>query len=174
MPQLVSWDQQPTKGTKYGKAGSIEAGAIYYYFPSAEDDLGQDNRDTSELYLTYGISPGGLLDFSVSGYYDVDEIDAWYASAGIGKEFALENNITAGIGATVGYASSDYNFDYWGVNGADWNDLTLSASLSGSLTKSIGFSVSLNYSEFLDGKIADSIGDNADNFWMVLGISTSF
>ena len=160
-----------------GKAGSLEAGYIYYYFPSAEDDLGQDDRDTAELYLSYDISPGGLFDVSLAGYYDIDEIDGWYASAGLGKEFELESNLVAGIGATVGYASNDYNTDYWGVKGADWNELVLSASLSGPLTKSLHFSVSFNYSEFLDGAIADDIdagGGNADNFWVVMGLSMSF
>ena len=177
--EFTEHDVYASYGLDLGQAGTLEVGAILYYFPSLEDADGNDDRDALDVYGSYSFSLGELVAESAAGYYEVDEWDAWYANFGLSREFELPSEWTLGTAVAAGYAGENYNRDAWGVADADadWNDLTASLSLSGALSESVSASFSFNYAELLSGKIADSVeaaGGTPDNFWTMAGIEVAF
>lgn len=110
-----------------------DVGAIYYYYPGANDDL-----DFAEIYLKLGYT--WVLDFSGSVNYTVDKEDDdadtndIYFDVGASYEIAPTWSVTG----TVGYYDfddedvADYTHYLVGVtkNAGDFGDFTLSVSVA--------------------------------------------
>ncbi len=176
--EFTEHDYYASYGYDMGSAGAIEVGTIFYYFPSLNDSNGNDDPDTVDVYGGYSVSLGNVVDFGVTGYYEVDEWDAWYVNFSLSKDFELKSGWSLGTSLSVGYAGENYNKDAWGVADAeaDWNDLNLGVSVSGPISDRVSASFGFNYTELLSGKIADSVEDGGgtpDNFWFVFGIEIS-
>jgi len=150
----------------------VEVGAIEYYFPPN----GAGN-DTQEVYGAVGYDC--LLKPMVKVFYDFGEIHGTYAVASIGHGIVLddEEKLTLNLGASVGYATTDYNDGYFGVNKNGWNDGVLSAGLTYAFTEKFSGSWTLLYSELLDSEIEDAVdtgGGDSDNAWMVWNVTYAF
>jgi len=152
---------------------AFEVGAIEYYFPPR----GAGN-DTQEAFVTLGYDC--LLAPTVSVFYDFGEVHGFYGQAGIGHTFVLdeeEERLKLNLGAKIGYATTDYNAGYFGVNKNGLNDGVLSAGLSYAVTEKFTVAWTLLYSELLDSEIEDAVNDgggDSDNAWTVWSVAYTF
>jgi hypothetical protein len=114
----------------------------------------------------------------VTWYYDADEVEGSYVSFAIGHSFeeiaklSEDTPIGMDIGLNVGWADSDYNVAYWGVDDDGFNDLTLSIGFPMEIG---GWSVSpsVNYVKLIDSDIRSSASDD-DIFFAGISLGTSF
>ncbi|MCH2175473.1 MAG: MipA/OmpV family protein [Lentisphaeria bacterium] len=153
-------------------AVDLSLGYIYYYFPGSTDE-------TSEVYLGASFTAVETADYSlsVSGtfYYDVDEVEDYYATVGLGSEYSLNDTWTLESGVSVGYAGKDYNEFYFEDDSADWNDLTASIGLSAPIDDNTSFSTSLVYSTILGSDLNDATNDrDKDKVYLTIGVSYDF
>ena len=77
--------------------GPVEAslGVIEYLFPGGADA-------TTELFagLSWGFAPG--LSAATQFFYDVDQVEDYYLSLGLGYEYSLSETTTLALGGSVG------------------------------------------------------------------------
>ncbi|AQQ71670.1 hypothetical protein SMSP2_02047 [Limihaloglobus sulfuriphilus] len=152
----------------------VSLGYIYYAFPSLPD--------TQEVYA--GAAFDVFLSPYVTVYYDFDAVNSTYATAGIGytvDEVAkLSDDIAVSmeLGASLGWGSSGYNKDYWGVTDSEFSDYTLSAAFpfaigNWTLTPSVNY---VGLIGDIDDASPAAFGTNADGdyFFTGIGVSTSF
>ena len=142
-------------------------GLIYYSFPSA--------NNTMEVYG--GLSFDTVLSPSITVYYDFDEINSTYVSAGIGQSFEVADGVALDCSASLGWGSKGYTADYWGTADGDsaMQDLTVSLAMPielGSWT----LTPSVTYVSLIDGAVRDtnSYDDAADYIYAGIGLSTTF
>lgn len=145
-------------------------GLIYYDFPNTSWEA------TSEVYG--GLTAAWPLSPAVKWYYDFDEAEGSYVQFSIGhtiekiRQWREDCYCDLQVGASVGYATDNYNNFYFGVDDGAFNDLTLSAGLPfciGSLT----IKPSIAYSVMIDDDIREATG-KSDNLWGGVGFAYSF
>ena len=150
---------------------NFSVGAIYYRFPNTVF------APTTEIYGGLSLN-GAPLSPSFKWYRDVAEIKGSYFQFGLGhtfekiKEWSEKCYCGLQLGASIGWANSAYNRGYFGVNGSGGNDLTLTAGLPFCID-SWTIKPSVNYSTMLSDSIRSATG-RSDNFWVGVGIFTSF
>jgi len=150
-------------------SGSL--GAIYYQFPNTAF------TQTTEIYGGLSL-PTIPLSPSFKWFRDVDSVKGSYFQFGIGHTFdkiytfSENSSCSLALGASYGWANSQYNQGYFGIEGGHSNDLTLTAALPVSLD-AWTIKPSINYSTMLSNKIQEAT-DKSDNLWVGVGISTSF
>lgn len=143
-------------------------GYIYYAFP-------QGSNDTYEFYG--GLNFDVFLSPSVTWYYDSDEVNGSYVALAIGHSIELSEEcpVSMDIGLGVGWADSNYNEYYWGVDDDGFNDLTVSVGFPMEIG---GWSLtpSVNYVYLLDSDIQDSdaYDSSNDQFYAGISLGTSF
>jgi uncharacterized protein (TIGR02001 family) len=143
-------------------------GFIYYAFPQA-------SNDTQEVYG--GLSFDTFLSPSVTWYYDCDEVNGSYVAFGLGHSIELPEGTPFGVdlGLNVGWADSNYNEYYWGVDDSAFNDLTLSVSFPMEIG---GWSLtpSVSYVTLLDSDIraTDAYDSKSDYVFAGISLGTSF
>ncbi|MEN6425716.1 MAG: hypothetical protein ABFE13_10155 [Phycisphaerales bacterium] len=149
---------------------SYSLGMIYYDFPNTQWNA------TSEVYG--GLTGDLPLSPAVKWFYDFDEADGSYLQFSIGHtiekiaSWSDDDYCTVALGASVGYATDNYNDFYFGVDDGAINDLTLSAGVPfcfGSLT----IKPSVGYSVMIDDDIREAT-NKSDNLWGGVGASYSF
>lgn len=149
----------------------FSVGAIYYRFPSVTPS------GTTEVY--WGFSFDDLpLSPSVTVYHDIDEADGTYVSVGVGHSFerifSLSPQMPVGmeIGASVGWADSNYNEYYWGLDKSKMNDLTVSVAFPFEVS---GWSVapSINYVTLLSDSLRETDAYDSKSDYVFAGISLS-
>jgi hypothetical protein len=149
--------------------GSV--GTIYYRFPNTAFD------PTTEIYGGFSLTTVPLTP-SFKWYRDVDEIKGSYFQFGIGhtleKIYVVNEKCYCGLqlGASYGWGNAAYNNGYFGVNGGQSNDLTLTAGLP-FCVDTWTIKPSINYSTMLSDAIREAT-EKSDNLWAGVGISTSF
>ena len=153
---------------------SAEIGAIYYYFPRISGD-----NSTNEAYVS--LAADVLLAPSITVYYDYDFADGFYITAGIEHSIALDfidPNLSLDGAVSVGWADSDYNMAYFGIDDGAFNDVTASLGLSYAVNESFSVGASLVATEMLDSDIEAVIDANpvrsSGNLFYVLSMSVSF
>jgi hypothetical protein len=150
---------------------NFSVGTIYYQFPNTHVD------STTEIYGGLSLSSVPLTPF-FKWFRDVDEFKGSYLQFGLGHTFEKlmewNENCYCGLqlGASVGWSNSAYNNGYFGVDGGQFNDLTLSVGLC---TQIYSWMVrpSVNYSTMLSDSIRQAT-DKSENVWFGVGLSTSF
>ncbi len=150
---------------------SWSVGTIYYQFPN------QVFNPTTEIYGGFSLTQVPLTP-TFKWFRDVQEIHGSYFQYSIGQTFdkvyVMNENCYCGLllGASYGWANAAYDRGYFGVNSGQSNDLTFSAALC-TQVYSWMIKPSINYSSMLGNSIRDAT-DKSDNFWVGLGISTTF
>lgn len=146
-------------------------GAIHYRFPSAAPS------STTEVYWGFGFDVP--LSPSLTVYHDVDEAKGVYVELGLGygieEAFTLAPDVPVGvdIGASLGWADSDYNDFYWEVDSGRFNDLSLSLALPVEIS---GWTVapSIHYVTLLSNRLRASTDTKSDFVFAGLSLSTGF
>jgi hypothetical protein len=126
---------------------SAQVGIVQYTFPNTE------YTDSYELFtkLFYSIYE---LDF----WYDVDQVDSWYASVIVAPTLNLCEHWDVGLLGVLGYAGSKYNEAYFGTDQYAFNDLTASAWVSYTVN-SISTALSYGYTWLPDSDIREGAED---------------
>ncbi len=136
---------------------------------------GSEDTDTREVYVT--VSADVILAPTVALYYDVDEVEGFYASLGISHSFELMEKLSLDLGASVGAASDKYNEYYFGDDKAAFNDGNVSAGLTYACTENFSLSGAVYYTSLLDGNIkdgAEEIYGDKDRFYANIAAGYSF
>jgi hypothetical protein len=150
---------------------NFSLGALYYRLTN------QVLKPTTELYSGLSLSDN-FLSPSFKWYRDVDEIKGSYFEFAIGhaieKIYTVNEKCYCGLqlGASYGWGNAAYDKGYFGVNSGQSNDLTLTAGLPFCID-TWTIKPSINYSSMLSKSIREAT-DKSDNFWVGLGVSTSF
>lgn len=142
-------------------------GAIRYEFPNTDLDA------TTEIYA--GLNLDVFLSPSVTVYYDIDDIEGTYVSAGVGHSIDLSDTMALDMSASLGWGNDKYNTGYWGVSSSSTQDLSVSVALpiamgDWTLTPSVNY-VSLTSSDL---KKSDAYATESDYFYAGIGLSTEF
>ncbi len=150
-------------------SGSV--GVLYYTFPHTTF------QSTTEVY-------GGLsltnvpFSPSIRLYRDVDEYKGTYYQFSVGHTIEKIHKwneqcyCDLALGASIGYGNSAYNKGYALADDAKFNDLTLSLGLPVCYGKWM-IKPSINYATMLSDDVRMNTA-KSDNFWVGLGVSTSF
>ncbi|MEN8148469.1 MAG: hypothetical protein ABFS86_01525 [Planctomycetota bacterium] len=148
----------------------LHVGAIGYFFPDA-------GGDTTELYVSAGLDV--LLSPTLTIYRDIDEVDGWYLSLSGSYSFGGLFQLTEKVGlspeltASVGWADSGYNSDYYRHGDNGLADLTVGFVVPWSVLDTATVFAGAWASMLLDRTARDR-SRNADNFWIGIGGSLKF
>lgn len=154
----------------------LSMGYIFYRFPSV--------GSTQELY--WGLTVDAVLNPSLTVYYDFDDINGTYVSAGVSHSIEKIADLTESIpigltfSCSVGWGDSNYNKGYWTDAGGDpisssaWNDLGIKVAFpiafgTWTLTPSVHFVT------VLDSEIRQGLSSSDRNlFFTGVSLSTAF
>ena len=129
------------------KKTSVSFGLSQYLYPSV------NAPSTREFYAILAFDV--LLSPMLSLYFDVDDASGgFYGNFKIGHSIT-RNKFTLGASASIGWANSDYNGYYLGLNNSAVSDLTVGINAGYPITETISISASATYSTLLD--------DDSDN-----------
>lgn len=149
-------------------------GVIHYHFPSLSE------TDTTELY--WGLNFDVPLNPAFKVYHGLGNENGTYASFSIGHTlekiatFSEECYCDLQFGASLGWGSSTYNKDYWGIDESRLNDLTFTVGLPVCFPGGWTVKPSINYVTLVDGRVrnADTYSTSSDYFFTGVSISKSF
>jgi hypothetical protein len=134
-------------------------GVVNYDFPNQTLETAEGNvalvENTAETYLLFGFSEV-LLAPTLSVYYDFKEADGFYGNFAISHDIEINDKASASLGASVGYASEDYNAFYFGVEEDQWNDANFTLALPFAVNESLTITPGVQYTMLLDGDIEDA------------------
>lgn len=174
--EFDEYDFYAEYGIDLAEGIALSVGYIDYKFPSG--------GNTQEVYA--GIRFAAFLNPSVTVYYDFEDINGTYVTAGIGHSIEkiadLTESIPVGLdlSLSIGWGDSNYNEGYWAdsignaIDSSGLNDLTLKIGFPMSIG-SWTFTPSINYVTLLDSDIREGLpsGDK-DMFFMGLSMGTGF
>jgi hypothetical protein len=129
---------------------SLGVGVIAYVFPNWDG-----SEDTHEVYGTLGYDT--LLQPSLTVYYDFDEVEGMYATFGIGHSFAVSERIGIDLSASIGFADSDYNQAYFGVDDSSLVDFNAGIGVPIQITDMISITPVLTFTTLVDDDLRDAV-----------------
>ncbi len=149
-------------------------GAIHYHFPSLSE------TDTTEIY--WGFNFDMPFNPAVKVYHGLGNENGTYANFGIGHTYekfaSFAENCYCSLqwAASIGWANSTYNVDYWGVDDSRLNDLAFTLALPICFPGDWTVKPSFNYVTLIDGSLRDSdaYSQSSDYFFTGISISKSF
>lgn len=148
----------------------LEAGFIHYIFPNTAFE------STTEVYLSANYEPEAVpLSFSLTVYYDFDEIDGFYAAAAVESNMDLNHNLSLNLKLSAGYGDSNFNMGYFGVTDSSFADCVASAVLTYKVWDSASISAGVQYMYLLGDALKDAVSsNNRSKFTGSLSVSYSF
>ena len=139
-----------------------DIGYIYYTFPNT------DYSSTSELYV--GIALNNLpVTPSLYVYYDIDGVDGFYAIADLNYGADLSEELSLEVGASLAWASANFNDAYYGRDASSLSDASVYAGLSYAVSDSVSIGASLACTFYPDGAAADAASDSYEEDVNVFG-----
>jgi len=145
-------------------------GLAHYLFPNTS------YQSTTEIYA--GLSLAAPLSPKITWYRDVNAIDGSYIQLSAGHTFEKiakwGNDCFMGLdlGGSLAWAGRGYNRGYFGIDGAKFNDLTISMTLPIGV-KSFCIAPSLNVSAMLSQEVGNAVYER-NNVWFGVELSKSF
>ena len=118
----------------------MSVGYIEYLYPNAELPAAR------EVYLTCGISPVKGLSLGAAVYYEIDEIEDFYAALSASYGLSLADNLGVEAGVSVGYIGEDYSAG--GESGL--NDITTYVSATYTVMENLDVTAAVYYVDTLD------------------------
>lgn len=115
-----------------------------------------------------------VIQASLAGNFDLEEVDGWYLSPAVAKSFTL-GPVTPTVSVSCGLGDKHHNLYYYGQEITALADLTatlkMSYPLPGSLGKYLSLSGDFNYSRIIDPDLAPD--ENGEIYWG-LGLNAYF
>jgi uncharacterized protein (TIGR02001 family) len=132
---------------------NLTLGVIQYTFPHT------DFEPTTEIYGSAGLDM--LLSPTVNVYYDSDEVGGVYGPVGISHSFALREvrgiSPSLDLSGSIGYATSNWNEGYYGVDSAGLVDLALTAGLAIPFDEHLSIGPYVSFSQVIDSDLRDAV-----------------
>lgn len=161
------------------KLGPVDTtvGVIAYTFPTTHPDnlegAGTDFPSTTEIFLGLGYDLGH--GFSIAGniYYDVDQVDDFYLTAGLKYTYEINEKTALSLGALISYAGEDFTNYYAGGTDSGFFNYILNSSLSYKVTDAFGVSANIALTDSMDD---DALPDEAvhTNVYGGIGLTYTF
>jgi len=148
------------------KMGAVDAsvGVIEYTFPNG-------GEATGEIFAGLGYDLGAGFSVSTKLYYDFDQVDDFYITAGLGYTYSINDKTTLGVSGLISYAGEDFaNFYAAGTDSGFFNYL-LTASVKYMVTDKFGVGANINLTESLDD---DVLPDAAVDTTFFGGVSLTY
>lgn len=129
-------------------AVTLGGGYLEYLYPH---QTGGTNAlaGTREVYLSLSSGLIGDLSSTVCVYYDIDEIEDYYASLSLDYEIDPEGPLGMGVGAQIGYAGEDMSA---GEDGG-LHEYVIYGSVSYEICETVGISANIGYVDSLDDDV---------------------
>lgn len=133
-------------------------GVIEYLFPYIEGDgAGGESayNATRELYASVGANIFGGLSAGVTYYWDVDEVEDYYATFNLSYGFTIGEKLEIALNGTVGYAGEDFAQFYGGDEEleAGLHDYTLSLGITYPVTEALSIGATYVYVDTMDEEV---------------------
>ncbi len=153
-------------GSYSHKIGPVNAsvGIVEYLFPAGADSTG-------EIFAGLGMDVGAGFSVSSKLYYDYDQVDDFYVTAGVGYSYTINEPTTLGLSGTISYAGEDFAEIYAGGTDSGFFNYLLTASVKYMVTDALGVSANINYTDSMD---KDVLPDDAVDTTVFGGISLTY
>ncbi|MGD9948535.1 MAG: MltA-interacting MipA family protein [Desulfobulbus sp.] len=159
------------------KLGPVDTsvGVVTYTFPTTYPDNlageGTDFPSTTEIFLGLGYELGS--GFSIAGniYYDVDQVDDFYVTAGLKYSYGINEKTALSLGGLISYAGEDFTEYYAGGTDSGFFNYILNASITYSVTEAFGIGANIAYSDSMDD---DALPDEAVHTNVYGGLNLSY
>jgi opacity protein-like surface antigen len=124
---------------------SFTGGVVYYAFPNTALE------STTEIYGSIGSKIFGGLSAVADFYYDVDEVESFYADLGLAYAMDLTDRLILTAGVKAGFAGQDFA-EYYSTAATDggFYDYTFSLGLTCAVSKALSVGAKINYSDSMD------------------------
>jgi hypothetical protein len=141
----------------------FSVGYIEYHFPSS------GLLSTRELFASWSkdltISP------SVALYYDVDEVEDFYATVALGYSYALSEKASLDLSALAGIAGEDFAGAYSGGTEGGFYNFDVNAGVSFQASETVSLSAVLGYGDTLNEDALPDALTQGFYFGAALGVS---
>lgn len=136
----------------------MSAGVIAYTFPTTYPDAypaGQAKAvsNTSELFLGLGYDLGHGFSLLGKIYYDFDQVDDFYMTAGLGYSYSINDKTTLGLSGLISYAGEDMAEFYGAGTDSGFFNYQLTASLKYKVTDAFGIGANINVTDTMDDDV---------------------
>jgi hypothetical protein len=148
--------------------GSVDAsvGIIHYLFPEAGADAA-----TTEVFAGLSYDLGGGFAISTKMFYDFDQVDDFYITAGLGYTYSINDKTTLGLSGLISYAGEDFTEYYAGGTDSGFFNYQLTASMKYMVTDAFGVGANINFTDSMDD---DALPDEAVDTTVFGGINISY
>lgn len=143
---------------------STGVGIIEYLFPAG-------GESTTELFVTAGMDFGGGFSGGLELYYDVDQVEDFYATASVGYGVDISEQVALEVGALISYAGEDFAEIYAGGTDSGFFNYGLSAGVSYAVSEALSVGGSINVSDSLDD---DALPDETVDTTVYGGVSIAY
>ena len=144
----------------------LTMGVIQYTFPQ---QLGPDASDTIEIYASASYEVLDGLSCGLDVYYDVDQVDDYYASASLSYARDLAERLGGEINTSAGYVGGKWSAN----NKAGFFDYSVGLALTYAVTDSMSAGISASFVGSLDGSVlTDDMVD--ETFFYGASVSGTF
>jgi hypothetical protein len=137
------------------KLGAVDAsvGVIEYTYPSTNPDAGSRSLpSTEEVFFGLGYDLGHGFSVSTKVYYDFDQVDDFYVTAGLSYSYSLNDKTTLGLSGMISYAGENWAEVVGGTDSGFFN-YTLTASAKYLVTDAFAVSANINYTDSMDDDV---------------------
>jgi len=158
------------------KLGNVDAsvGVIEYTFPSTNPDVGPRSLpSTGEIFAGLGYDLGHGFAVSTKLYYDFDEVDDFYLTAGLGYTYSINDKTTLGLSGLISYAGEDFS-EFYNANpecDSGFFNFLLTASVKYMITDAFAASANVNYTDSMDD---DALADETVDTTVFGGVSLTY
>ena len=155
------------------KLGKVDTsvGVIHYIFPTTDTTAAGADSSTTELFAGLGYDLGAGFALSTKVYYDFDQVEDFYVTAGLGYTYSINDKTTLGLSGTVSYAGEDFAGSYAGGTDGGFFNYLLSSSVKYMITDALGVAASINYTDSMDD---DVLPDDAVDTTVFGGVSLTY
>ena len=130
------------------KLGAVDAsvGVIEYTFPNGAES-------TTEIFAGLGYDLGNGFSLSGKVYYDCDQVNDFYVTAGLGYSYSINEKTTLGLSGLIGYAGEDMAEAYGGGTDSGFFNYQLNASIKYKFNDAFGIGANINFTDSMDDDV---------------------
>jgi len=137
------------------KLGVVDTsvGIIHYIFPTTDVTEEGADSSTTELFVGLGYDLGAGFAISTKVYYDFDQVEDYYLTAGLAYSYSINDKTTLGLSGLASYAGEDFAGSYAGGTDSGFFNYLLTASMKYMITDALGIGANINYTDSMDDDV---------------------
>jgi hypothetical protein len=151
---------------------SLELGHIWYTFPVKG---GPDGSSTREVYGAVAYN-NDIVTPSLTVYYDYAAVEGFYGSFALAKDFEINEQVTAGVFASLGAGDDNYNKGYGLTSDNAIIDANLGASVSYAINDIFSVGATVVWTSVVDDGIRSNVdaAQDKDILWGGINLAAAF